>query len=85
MVVGPKGLVLQVRVRGEFWSDGYYIETIGRHNSEQAITQYIKQQGKEKEYILLHKEQLSLFKTKSENLIKSEKPTTCFFGFPNEW
>ena len=46
---------------GEFWSDGYYIETIGRHNSEQAITQYIKQQGKEKEYILLHKEQLSLF------------------------
>lgn len=46
---------------GEFWSDGYYIETIGRHNNERAITQYIKQQGREKEYTLLSKGQLNLF------------------------
>lgn len=45
---------------GEFWSDGYYISTVGRNKNEQAIKTYVKNQGKEKEYIVLHKDQLKL-------------------------
>lgn len=46
---------------GEFWSDGYYISTVGKHGSEQAISKYVKEQGKEKEYVKIHKDQLKLF------------------------
>ena len=30
---------------GEFWSDGYYISTIGAHSSEEAMKEYVKNQG----------------------------------------
>lgn len=30
---------------GEFWSDGYYISTVGAHSSEEAVKQYVKNQG----------------------------------------
>ena len=30
---------------GEFWSDGYYISTIGTHSSEETMKQYIRNQG----------------------------------------
>ncbi len=30
---------------GEFWSDGYYISSVGAHNSEEAVKQYVKNQG----------------------------------------
>jgi len=30
---------------GEFWSDGYYISTVGAHSSEEAMKSYIKNQG----------------------------------------
>ena len=46
---------------GEFWSNGYYISTVGKHGSETAITQYVKEQGQEKQYQLIHKDQLKLF------------------------
>jgi putative transposase len=46
---------------GEFWSDGYYISTVGKHGSEQAISKYVKEQGTEKEYVKIHKDQLKLF------------------------
>jgi REP element-mobilizing transposase RayT len=46
---------------GEFWSDGYYISTVGQHGNEQMISKYIKQQGREKEYKQLHNQQLTLF------------------------
>ena len=46
---------------GEFWSDGYFICTVGRQNSEQAVMQYVKQQGREKEYQVLQTNQLQLF------------------------
>jgi REP element-mobilizing transposase RayT len=46
---------------GEFWSDGYYISTVGKHGSEQAVSKYVKDQGKEKEYVKIHKDQLKLF------------------------
>src|SRR5215813_2754738 len=46
---------------GEFWSDGYYVSTVGQHGNEQMISRYIKQQGREKEYQQLHNQQLELF------------------------
>ena len=33
---------------GEFWSDGYFISTVGTHSNEEAIKQYIKEQGRSK-------------------------------------
>ena len=30
---------------GEFWSDGYYIGTVGAHGSEEMVRQYVKNQG----------------------------------------
>ena len=38
---------------GEFWSDGYFVNTIGQHGNEQSITDYIKKQGV-KDYKKLH-------------------------------
>ena len=46
---------------GEFWTDGYYISTVGQHGNEQMISKYIKQQGREREYKQLHNQQLTLF------------------------
>ena len=45
---------------GEFWSDGYYMSTVGRHGSEGEIRRYIEGQGRQKEYTKLHGEQLRL-------------------------
>jgi len=45
---------------GEFWSDGYYISTVGKHGSEKAVTTYVKNQGKGQEYEALHKGQLTM-------------------------
>jgi len=46
---------------GQFWSDGYFITTVGRHNSEEAVAKYVKEQGRDKEYVQIHKDQLKLF------------------------
>lgn len=46
---------------GEFWTDGYFINTVGRQNSEKAVAQYVREQGREKEYTQLHKAQLKLW------------------------
>ena len=46
---------------GEFWTKGYFISTIGIHGNEETIQKYIKEQGTEKEYKIIHKEQLKLF------------------------
>lgn len=46
---------------GEFWTDGYYVGTIGQHATEEAIRQYVKNQGQENEYKQLHVQQLRLF------------------------
>jgi len=46
---------------GEFWSDGYYVSTVGRQGSEDTIRKYVKEQGKEGEYQQLHEQQLKLF------------------------
>ncbi len=46
---------------GEFWSDGYYVSTVGKYGSEETIREYVKGQGKEEEYQQLHEQQLNLF------------------------
>ena len=46
---------------GEFWTDGYYIGTVGQNVTESAIKEYVKQQGQEKHYKQLHVQQLRLF------------------------
>ena len=46
---------------GEFWSDGYYVGTVGKHGNENVIGNYVREQGKEKEYKKLYSQQLSLF------------------------
>jgi REP element-mobilizing transposase RayT len=42
---------------GEFWSDGYFISTIGKHGNEEVIKKYIQNQGDEANYQILHKNQ----------------------------
>lgn len=46
---------------GEFWSDGYFMSTVGKNGTEESIQQYVKNQGIEKEYVQLHKNQLRIF------------------------
>ncbi len=46
---------------GEFWTKGYFMNTVGRSNSEQTVLAYVKSQGREKEYVKLHSDQLVLF------------------------
>src|SRR5215203_5323947 len=38
---------------GEFWSDGYFISTVGSHGTEEMIKQYVKEQGKSQDNIQL--------------------------------
>jgi REP element-mobilizing transposase RayT len=44
---------------GEFWSDGYFVSTVGQHGNEDSIKKYIEGQGSQ--YTQLHREQLRLF------------------------
>ena len=45
---------------GEFWSDGYFVSTVGKHGDEEKIGNYIKNQGN-KDYKILH-QQLDFWK-----------------------
>ena len=44
---------------GEFWTDGYFVSTVGEHANEDVIREYIKNQGKHGEYKQLHKQEIS--------------------------
>ena len=45
---------------GEFWSDGYFGSTVGKHGNEKMISNYVKEQGGT--YEKLHRaEQLRMF------------------------
>ena len=46
---------------GDFWTSGYYVNTVGQYASEDVIKQYIKNQGKVDEYKKVYESQLSLF------------------------
>ena len=32
---------------GEFWSDGYFVGTVGKNQNETVIKEYVKNQGKQ--------------------------------------
>ena len=47
---------------GEFWTDGYFVNTVSKFGDESSITKYVRNQGLEKEYTILHSsKQLALF------------------------
>ena len=47
---------------GEFWTDGYFVNTVSKFGDETSISKYVRDQGREKEYTILHKsKQLALF------------------------
>jgi putative transposase len=47
---------------GEFWTDGYFVNTVSKFGDEKSISRYVRDQGLEKEYTVLHKvKQLVLF------------------------
>ena len=43
---------------GEFWTKGYYINTVAVSGNEEVIRNYVKQQGKEKDYKMLYRQEL---------------------------
>ncbi len=46
---------------GEFWSDGFFASTVGRHADEKTMQNYVKNQG-QPDYNATHKDyQLKLF------------------------
>ena len=44
---------------GEFWTKGYYINTVGQYANEEVITNYVKNQGRN--YKPIHHSQPTLF------------------------
>ena len=44
---------------GEFWSKGYFMNTVGQHGNESSVSEYVRRQGKE--YRVIHKGDLELF------------------------
>jgi REP element-mobilizing transposase RayT len=45
---------------GQFWSDGYFVATVGQLVSEEVVRQYVQKQGTQADYKQLHHEQLTL-------------------------
>ncbi len=45
---------------GQFWSSGYYVNTVGQYANEEVIKKYLQDQGKNK-YEKIHTNQLRLF------------------------
>ncbi len=45
---------------GQFWSDGYFINTVGQHGNESVIMKYIQNQGRAHEYVKLHQQTFRL-------------------------
>ena len=45
---------------GEFWTDGYYLNTVGQYGNLKMIENYVRKQGF-KNYQQLHHQTLSLF------------------------
>lgn len=45
---------------GEFWGDGYFVSTVGQHGNEATISNYVRNQGKEKDYKSILKQSLQV-------------------------
>ncbi len=39
---------------GEFWSDGYFIASVGQQDSEETVRNYVRTQGQDRHYRQLH-------------------------------
>ena len=39
---------------GEFWSDGYFVSSVGKNTNEKVIQEYVKNQGTQDEYKQLY-------------------------------
>jgi len=39
---------------GEFWTDGYFVNTVSKFGDETSISKYVRDQGVEKDYKVLH-------------------------------
>ena len=47
---------------GEFWTDGYFVNTVSKFGDETSISKYVRDQGVEKDYTVLQSDkQLTLF------------------------
>jgi len=46
---------------GNFWTSGYYANTVGQYANEEVIKRYVENQGKEKVYNKIYAGQLTLF------------------------
>ena len=46
---------------GQFWTKGYFVNTVSRTGSENAVRQYVQSQGRTQEYRSIHTAQLTLF------------------------
>lgn len=47
---------------GQFWTDGYYVNTVGQYANEEIIQKYIREQDDDKKvYKKFHSNQLRLF------------------------
>ena len=46
---------------GQFWSDGYFIASVGQHANVDTIGAYVRGQGTPGNYKKLHAQQLTLF------------------------
>lgn len=46
---------------GNFWTSGYYINTVGKNGNERVIQNYVQNQGNQ--YRQIHRQQLELFST----------------------
>lgn len=50
---------------GEFWSDGYFVASVGQHGNGDSIAQYVREQGTHAHHQQLHTQQLTLFESNS--------------------
>lgn len=46
---------------GNFWTSGFYANTVGLYAGKEVIQKYVQNQGKEEEYKKIHSGQLKLF------------------------
>jgi REP element-mobilizing transposase RayT len=46
---------------GNFWTSGFYANTVGQYGNQEVIQKYIENQGNNGTYFELHKDQLRLF------------------------
>jgi len=46
---------------GQFWSDGYYVNTVSKHGNEKVVANYVREQGRDQEYKKLYSQQLAMW------------------------